>query len=572
MRKIFTLVVLVFLFVSCTNVKKSDVSNVWGNNNSNDSLELITPKEDFKLPKSAKAYFRDMVYIPEGSFAMEGSFELTPTDNDTNLLLQQQKVVVSVPGFYICDHEVTNAEYRKFVTWVKRKRAMKILTDSLPEKYPLKDGEIPVDVTVDFEDPEVKQVLENAAFYLPVDERFYVSKKVDTRKLSYGLELESRLMHIPVYPDTTVWLSGSNYEAHTGRLYFYHPAYDQYPVVGVSWLQAKAYCQWLTDRINEEILLDKGIVQRRSWHFSSRRFNLDSKDNFTELTLLSFNLPSESDWEYAAGYSSDEDGNIYRANRGAFPWQGESLINENGEYLANFGAIWDINKFLIKPMTESLNHDNKKDNSFSMDDRYYCTSPVKSFPANNAGLYDMAGNVGEWTISIPFGEFYFSDAFYYSAFDVLDGFQITDSIDLYSDSVSIYDVSEGDYFIFKEKSNAYYKIIRNNDSILKSMAVLHTDTWEEAFNKVLSYQNEEIRKKYIEDKELTGYLEELTTISLHNAKVINNNKPGRIVKGGSWAQGAIYLRRASRQLYKQNAGYRNVGFRVIIPAANDYLK
>ena len=148
---------------------------------------------------------------------------------------------------------------------------------------------------------------------------------------------------VEVYPDTTVWVNdfdNSNNLPYV-RNYFSHPAYSAHPVVGVSWEQAKAFCHWRTQYLNDAL---RGRGQQ----------------------VLEYRLPTEAEWEYAARAGDKE---------ARFPWKGKYADTEKGCYYANF-----------KPAKGNFT----KDGSL-------ITQKVASFPANEFGLYDMAGNVAEWT-------------------------------------------------------------------------------------------------------------------------------------------------------------------------------
>ena len=148
---------------------------------------------------------------------------------------------------------------------------------------------------------------------------------------------------VNVYPDTTCWINdfhNSNNEIYM-RNYFSNPAYAHYPVVGVSWQQATAFCEWRT------------LFLRRS--VSSAGVQVEK-----------YRLPTEAEWELAARSGSSD--NIY-------PWGSDGTLAENGCYQANFSP---------------------GDGAYAADN-FLITAPVRSFKPNNIGLYDMAGNVAEWT-------------------------------------------------------------------------------------------------------------------------------------------------------------------------------
>ena len=171
---------------------------------------------------------------------------------------------------------------------------------------------------------------------------------ITARELTKYLKKES----IAVYPDTTVWLKDFNY-AYNEPLYdgyFWHSAYKNYPVVGVTWDQARAYCNFkskLKSDYNESLKKKKQKA-------------------------MAFRLPTEAEWEYAARGGKEN---------ATYPWGGPYLQDDRGCYLANF-----------KPKRGNYIEDEKKGT-------YTYTAPVKKVPKNGFGLYDMAGNVAEWTES-----------------------------------------------------------------------------------------------------------------------------------------------------------------------------
>ncbi|MFA7444627.1 MAG: gliding motility lipoprotein GldK [Flavobacteriaceae bacterium] len=169
-------------------------------------------------------------------------------------------------------------------------------------------------------------------------------KSTDVRaKRSKYMKTEKLL----IYPDTTVWIKdfAYSYNEPMHNDYFWHAAYDDYPVVGVSWKQAKAYCNWKTIMKNTWIKQKKGRDQ-----------------------VNKFRLPSEAEWEYAGR------GGLQAAT---YPWGDLYTQNERACHLANF-----------KP--------NRGD--YAADGALY-TVEAKSYTPNDFGLYNMSGNVSEWVDS-----------------------------------------------------------------------------------------------------------------------------------------------------------------------------
>ena len=334
-----------------------------------------------------------MVYLPQGSFNMG------PGDQDVPYAHVTQHKTVSVAAFYMDETEITNNEYRQFVYWVRDSIARTYLAENLGldpdyEAYAYreyadwdkKSQEQPFVIprlNWDYKIPynsrkiDIRDALRE--LYLPDDEQFYNRKEIDARKLFFSYqeidiqeaskknnrdirqgqfdrnspknkfmrgqgEPEDSPNRINIYPDTLVWTHDYAYSYNDPwtRNYFHHPAFDDYPVVGVNWKQAVAFSKWRTKML-DDYLLDRG-----------------------EPLHDEFRLPTESEWEYAARGGLD---------LSPYPWGGPYTTNDKGCFLANF-----------KPRRGNYTADGG-----------IRTVKVGSYNPNNYGLYDMAGNVAEWT-------------------------------------------------------------------------------------------------------------------------------------------------------------------------------
>jgi len=325
-----------------------------------------------------------MVFIPQGSYTMGAG------DEDAADGYDYEPKTISVSSFFMDETEITNNEYRQFVYWVRDSIARTILGNVRPDEFLIQEnqetGEIydppflnwQTEFEWNSEDQDIRDALDE--MYLPEHERFFRRKEIDTRKLNYeyywvdlhkaakkdfsvegdyknaslanrpqGLRDRSvyvRKEVINVYPDTLSWIHDYTYSFNDPMTekYFWHPAYDHYPVIGVNWKQARAFCVWRTNYLNS-YLEGKG-----------------------EATLAEFRLPTEAEWEWAArgGYSLNP-----------YPWGGPYTRNEKGCFLANF-----------KPLRGNY-----------IADGGLRTLIVGHYPPNDWGLYDMAGNVAEWTSS-----------------------------------------------------------------------------------------------------------------------------------------------------------------------------
>ncbi|MCI5055004.1 MAG: SUMF1/EgtB/PvdO family nonheme iron enzyme [Flavobacteriales bacterium] len=313
-----------------------------------------------------------MLYIPMGSFNMG------PSDQDVPYSHTTRAKTVSVQAFYMDQTEISNNEYRQFVYWVRDSIVHKILGEEMDEEHLVVEnwyGEeldpplINWRMYIDYEDPEIREIL-NEQIYLPEHERFYRRREVDTRKLDFeyywidfkdaarkgpqGAPLRERGKTdrsvfikrdvINVYPDTLCWVHDFTYSFNEPmtQMYFWHPAYDEYPVVGITWKQARAFSIWRTQLMN-------------SW-----------LAGMGSSFVNDFRLPTESEWEYGAR------GGL-RAS--PYPWGGPYIRNSRGCFLGNF-----------KPLRGNY-----------IDDGGFHTVKVTSYSPNDYGLFCMAGNVSEWT-------------------------------------------------------------------------------------------------------------------------------------------------------------------------------
>lgn len=294
-----------------------------------------------------------LVYIPSGTF------HSGPSDQDVNHTLQQRSRSLSVQGFYMDDTEVTNNEYRQFVHYVRDS----IAHAALGHFEESETGEEKIDWSYELDwSKESEDASSLDQMFYSGDDQFWGQRELDVAKLTYeyswydwqaaalkenrGQPRSSFIKEevTEIYPDTLCWVHDFSYSYNEPmtRNYFSHPAFDEYPVVGVNWVQANAFCAWRTKLWNE--------------------YAMENGETMGE----EFRLPFEHEWEYAAR------GGLEHA---PYPWGGPYVRNRKGCLLANF-----------KPGR----------GNYPEDGGFY-TVRADSYHPNDYGLYNMAGNVAEWT-------------------------------------------------------------------------------------------------------------------------------------------------------------------------------
>jgi len=309
-----------------------------------------------------------MVFIPQGSFLMG------PSDQDVPFANVSQAKRVSVGAFYMDETEITNNEYRQFTNWVRDSIAHTILGENGIEGHLIEEDRygmfldpprIDWGTRIRWDDEEVREILEEE-MYLPVSERLDAKREFDTRKFIFKYQVldvndasvksnredmssTDRTVFLsyveePIFPDTLTWMHDFTYSFNDPytKHYFHHPAFDDYPVVGVSWKQAVAFAKWRSQIMNSFLTKIK------------------------EPVLPEFRLPTEAEWEYAARGGLDNS---------PYPWGGPYTRNLKGCFLANF-----------KPLRGNYTVDGGEK-----------AIKTGSYNPNGYGLYDMSGNVAEWT-------------------------------------------------------------------------------------------------------------------------------------------------------------------------------
>lgn len=314
-------------------------------------LHGVAPASKYNLTKPP-----GMIYIPPGTFHMG------PSDEDVNYAYTARNKQISINGFWMDATEITNNEYRQFVNWVRDSIAATLMQYGKEV-----DGQFRVDwkkaQTIKWADKATIEKIDQ--MIVTPENRIFGKKELDPEKIIYASErfdlkeaarLDSKSKprkdfikkeQIKIYPDTLVWIRDFSYSYNEpmAKRYFSHPAFGNYPVVGVNWKQATAFCEWRTQYMNSF---------------------LESKKRATE---SDFRLPTEAEWEYASRGGRSQS---------MFPWGNYYLRNKKGCLLANF-----------KPGR----------GNYPEDGGFYTVRADAYWP-NDFGLYCMAGNVAEWTSSV----------------------------------------------------------------------------------------------------------------------------------------------------------------------------
>jgi len=336
-------------------------------------------------------------------------------------------------------------------------------------------------------------------------------------------------------PDTLVWRSKLAYNEPYVELYFRHPAYQEYPVVGVNWLQANDYAAWRTDRVNEAILIREGILRLNPAQVNEDNFNTDAylsaqyeglvKSDLVDLNpnrdtrkvkmedgilLPRYRLPTEAEWEYSA-YALIGNTMFERVlDRKIYPWTGHVVRDaeekHKGEMLANF----------------KRGRGDNMGTAGHLNDNADITAPVISYVPNDYGLYNMAGNVAEWVA------------------DVYRPLSFEDNDDFNSYRGNVYKTQLTD-----EEGQ-----IAEKDSLGR---IMYRDVTEE----------ENIDRRNYRKADNINYLDgdeqEFITYNYGVSSMVDDHS--RVYKGGSWKDRAYWMNPGSRRFLDERIATDYIGFR-----------
>jgi len=462
----------IFYTSSCNKAGKSSTTG-W---KYNDAKWGGFEKHKFKEQETGPG----LIFVEGGTFTM-GAAETDLTYDHNNL-----KRRASVSSFYMDETEVTNFHYLEYLHWLMRQYA------------------------------------------------------------------DNPIIYSKALPDTLVWRDKLSYNEPYVLYYLRHPAYREYPVVGVSWVQSAEYCKWRTDRVNEMIMVREGFVnldiqkQTGDQNFNTEAYLLGlytpsvkkelrdySPGGKTRqvrmedgILLPSYRLPTESEWEYAAGAYKSAGFNENIDVKRIYPWNGLTMRradteNTRGKMYANY----------------TRGRGDGAGIAGNLNDGALYTTLVKDgkFLPNDLGLYHMAGNVSEWTNDV------------YRPLSL-------------EDNTSFNPYRGNSYKKYKSDADGF---ISEKDSLGR---LIYVDVTEEDNAKRRNYK----KSDNIGYKDELGYPDIEQKYEFGVSSLIDN--AARVYKGGSWADRAYWMSPGNRRYLDQDQSTATIGFRCVMDRVGEMTK
>lgn len=499
--------------------------------------KINDPKGGFQFNSA----FKDQATGPGLVFVEGGTFTKGKVADDVMHDWNNTPTQQHVQSFYMDETEVTNIMYMEYLDWVKR-------------------------------------------VFPPEEEQF-------------------KHIYNGAIPDTLVWRDRLGFNETMTKNYLRHPAYADYPVVGVNWIQASEFAKWRTDRVNESILENEGFLKRNAKVeavdadniFSTEAYintptaaysgneeivlkgrgnRLASKEGArnvyaqrtTGIILPEYRLPTETEWEYAAtSMVGNREYNMYLGQK-KYPWKGAYTRAGNsgmkGLQLANFkqgrgdyGGIagWS-------------------------DDGADITAKTKSYPPNDFGLYEMAGNVAEWVADVyrPIVDFEANDFNYYRGNVYMKNkISAEGTAEIYTTENIKYDtlstgkvvarsypgqlievpVDENETYLRHNFSESDNRDFRDGDK----PSTRQFDEVETEDDKNKDDKRMYNSPKHVVKKDSLGGLIRKHDATSKRKTLINDNV--RVYKGGSWKDRDYWLDPAQRRYFPEDMATDYIGFR-----------
>jgi formylglycine-generating enzyme len=386
-------------------------------------------------------------------------------------------------------------------------------------------------------------------------------------------------------PDTLVWRTKLTYNEPMVDYYFRHPAWANYPVVGVNWVQATDYCAWRTDRLNEKSLVDAGVLeidpdQSNENVFTTEAYltgqyegyvkkdlkDLDPNSEGTRkvnmgdgIIFPKFRLPTEAEWEYAAlgliGNTTKE-GRIIE--RKIYPWNGHVVRTDQKKYYGEMLANFKRSRGDGMGVASVLN------------DHWEYTAPVNYYFPNDYGLYNMAGNVSEWVMDV------YRPNTHADAGDInpfrgnVYTTKVLDEDGMVAEKDSLGRIQYREVTVEDNIGRRNYRQADNINYLDGDLASqLDQSAWEEnskeyAKGSGLSTgeeDEEDVTTSSDEEDEEGTTVKSISNGMYEYGKHSLLNDKARVVKGGSWKDRALYLSPGEKRYLDQAQSTDWIGFR-----------